>query len=78
MGDVEEAEKVRQLLEGRVVSVGYMLRYLKGERWLQLDSSPAVQQIKLVHTGVLSLTVRKCIADNNLTVMLTLARYFLP
>jgi hypothetical protein len=29
-GSFDEAEKVKEALKGRVVSVGYMLRYLRG------------------------------------------------
>lgn len=29
---MEEVQKVRELLRGRVVSVGYMLRYLQGQQ----------------------------------------------
>jgi hypothetical protein len=29
-GSFEEAEKVKEALQGRVISVGYMLRYLRG------------------------------------------------
>jgi hypothetical protein len=29
-GSFDEAEKVKEALQGRVVSVGYMLRYLRG------------------------------------------------
>lgn len=31
IASVDEVEKVKEALKGRVVSVGYMLRYLKGE-----------------------------------------------
>ena len=76
-----EVDKVRQALEGRIVSVGYMLRYLKGQTTLLYRdyadvSSCSGDEVRPKLAGWNTcLWYRKLIDDNGLQVMMTMATY---